>query len=250
MFTVAIYASMSYAVLIDMQQEMYHIFFKLKKLQMKHIFHKVTLVIRQCKTKEKQIRVKDILNDTERQLLVNLDEGFYIFKTLRHSSAYFDRKKKDAFAMIRQLGFAVLFVPQSAAETRWPELLLALGKNVDRKIYSDEEIKTMTRENKDSATLVRYYDNLYLQFFNLVVKSSHIPIHQVTDYFPRYECAEQGTIHIHWFAYWKMQQSVVRQIMTQLPGFMIISSHVHQLFQRHRSSTYSIRFIDIQGHVT
>ena len=51
-----------------------NLFFKLKKLQMKHIFDKVTLAIQQCKTKGKQIKVKDILNDTERQLLVNLDK--------------------------------------------------------------------------------------------------------------------------------------------------------------------------------
>ena len=88
---------------------------------MKHIFEKVTLAIQQCKTKEKQN--KDILNDTERQQLVNLDEGFYIFRTLRNSPAYFDRKKKDAFAMIRQLGFPALFVSQLGAETKWPELL-------------------------------------------------------------------------------------------------------------------------------
>ena len=65
----------------------------------------------------------------------------------------------------------------------------------------------MTWENKcrlikeDSATVVRYFDNRYLQFFNLVVKSPHACINQVTEYFTRYEFAEQGTIHIHWFAY-------------------------------------------------
>ena len=105
-----------------------NLFFKLKKLQMKHIFDKVMLAIWWCKPKLKQIKVKDVLNDTEKQLLVNLDEGFCIFRTLRNSSAYFDRKKKDAFAMIRQLGFPALFVSQSAAETKWPELLRALGK--------------------------------------------------------------------------------------------------------------------------
>ena len=31
------------------------------------------------------MKVKDTLNGTERQLLVNLDEGFYIFGTLRNS---------------------------------------------------------------------------------------------------------------------------------------------------------------------
>ena len=72
--------------------------------------------------------------------------------------------------MIRHLGFPALFVSQSAAETNWPELLQALGKNIDKKIYSDEEIKTMTWENKcrlikeDSATVVRYFENRYLQF--------------------------------------------------------------------------------------
>ena len=100
-----------------------------------------------------------------------------------------------------------MFVSQSAAETKWPKLLPALGKNVDKKMYSDEEIKTMTSENKcrlikeDSAIMVRYFDNRYLQFFNLVVKSPHAPVHEVSDYFTRYEFAEKGTIHIHWFAY-------------------------------------------------
>ena len=82
----------------------------------------MTLAIWQCKTKGKQIKGKDILNDTEMKLLVNQDEGFYIFRTLRNSPVYFDRKKKDAFAIIRQLGFPVLFVSQSAVETKWPEL--------------------------------------------------------------------------------------------------------------------------------
>ena len=39
--------------------------------------------------------------------------------------------KKNAFAMIRQLGLPALFVSQSVAETKWPELLRPLGKNVD-----------------------------------------------------------------------------------------------------------------------
>ena len=36
--------------------------------------------------------------------------------------------KKDAFAMIRQLGFPSLFISQSCAETKWPELLRSLDK--------------------------------------------------------------------------------------------------------------------------
>ena len=52
----------------------------------------------------------------------------------------------------------------------------------------------MTWENRlvkeDSTTVVRYFDSRYLQFLNLVVKSPHVPIHQVTVYFTRYEFAK------------------------------------------------------------
>ena len=162
---------------------------------------KITLAIWWCKTKGKQFKVKDILNDEERQMLVNLDEGFYIYPTLRNSPAYLDKRNKDAFAMIRQLGFPSLFISMSAAETKWPELLRALGKNVDKKINSNEEIESMNWDtkcrllNEDSATVVRYFDQRFLQVFYLVVIISHTPISELTDHFMRYEFAEIGT----WF---------------------------------------------------
>ena len=40
----------------------------------------------------------------------------------------------------------------------------------------------------DSPTVVRYFEHRFLQFFNLVVKSPHKPIHEVTDYFMRIVC--------------------------------------------------------------
>ena len=86
--------------------------------------------------------VKDILNDTERQKLVNLDEGYYIFRTIRNSPAYLEKRKKDAFAMIQQHGFPSLLISQSCAETKWPELLRSLGQLLDNKTYNDEEIES------------------------------------------------------------------------------------------------------------
>ena len=75
------------------------------------------------------------------------------------------RKKREAFAMIHQLKMPVLFISQSAAETKWPKLLKALGQTVDNKTYTDTEIAQMDFETKsrlvrgDSATLVRYFDH-------------------------------------------------------------------------------------------
>ena len=62
--------------------------------------------------------------------------------------------------MIWQIGFPSVFILQSAAETKWSELLKALGQTVDNRTYTDEEIEIMDFETKsrlirgDSATVV------------------------------------------------------------------------------------------------
>ena len=45
--------------------------------------------------------------------------------------------------MICQLKIPALFISQSAAETKWPELLRALGQTVHDKTYTDTEIAQM-----------------------------------------------------------------------------------------------------------
>ena len=61
---------------------------------MKQVFDKVTLAVHQCKTKGKKFKVKNILDNVERQKLVNLDKGFYIFGTICNSPAYLEKCKK------------------------------------------------------------------------------------------------------------------------------------------------------------
>ena len=119
------------------------------------------------------------------------------------------RERKMHLQCSDSLGLHSLFISQSCAETKWPELLRSLGQLVDNKTYTDQEIESMDWQTKctlikgDSPTVVRYFEHRFLQFFNLVVKSPHKPIHEVTDFFMRIEFAGQGTIHIHWFAYLK-----------------------------------------------
>ena len=78
--------------------------FKLKKLQMKQVADKVNLVMRRCQSKGKKLTVKEALDPAKVNQLVRLDEGYFIFRTLRNSPVYFESRKKDLFAMIRQLG--------------------------------------------------------------------------------------------------------------------------------------------------
>jgi hypothetical protein len=55
--------------------------------------------LRNCKTKVKILKSESCVNK-----LINLDEGFGVLRNLRGSPPYFERCKKDLFAMIRQLG--------------------------------------------------------------------------------------------------------------------------------------------------
>ena len=104
-------------------QSVPNIFFKHKKLQMKQISDKVNLAVRRCKSKGKKITAAEARDSAYLDKLVKLDEGYYIFRQLRNSPAYLEARKKDIFAMIRQLSLPTWFMSLSAADTRWTDLL-------------------------------------------------------------------------------------------------------------------------------
>ena len=184
-------------------QSVPNIFFKLKKIQLKQISDKVHLAVRRCKTKGKKITAAEARDQTTLDKIVKLDEGYYIFRQLRNSPAYLSSRKKDIFAMIRQLGLPTWFMSLSSADTRWPDLLKMLAKLNDGKTYSDEEIQKLTWAEKtkliqkDPVTSSRFFDNRVQQFINIVLNSPHSPIGKVTDYFYRVEFQQRGSPHIH-----------------------------------------------------
>jgi len=99
-----------------------NIFYKLKKLQIKQIQDSACISLRKCKTKGKRT-AGDLKSEDSLNKLVHLDEGFRVLRNLRSSPPYFEKCKKDLFAMIRQLGNPTWFCSFSAAETRWGHLL-------------------------------------------------------------------------------------------------------------------------------
>ena len=116
-------------------------------------------------------------------------------------------RKRDAFATTRQLGFPSIFIIQSVAETEWKDLLKCLGKAVQNKEYTSEEIDTMDYKTKceliqgDSPSLVCFFENCFNIFMKDVVNSKCKPIGEVTYYVWRKEFALRGAIQVHWFAY-------------------------------------------------
>ena len=183
-------------------QSVPNIFFKLKKIQLKQISDKVQLAVRRYKTKGKKITAGEARNQSTLDKMVLLDEGYYIFRQLRNSPAYLASKKKDVFAMIRQLGLPTWFMSLSSADTRWSFLLKALSQ-LDGIILSDEEVAKLSWNEKtklvqkDPITCSRIFDERVRKFIQIFLKSSHDPVGHVTDYFYRVEFQQRGSPHIH-----------------------------------------------------
>ena len=115
-----------------------------KKYQIKQIQSKVHVAIRKIKgSGNVQYTAEQLLQPGKIESLVKLDEGYKVLKNIRSSPPYWEKAKKDLFAMIRQLGLPTFFASFSAAETRWIPLLRALAKLVDNTEYSDEELKNL-----------------------------------------------------------------------------------------------------------
>ena len=184
-------------------QSVPNIFFKHKKLQMKQISDKVNLAVRRCKDKDKKITAAEARSSEYVDKLVNLDEGYYIFRQLRNSPAYLQSRKKDIFAIIRQLSLPIWFMSLSAADTRCTDLLKMLAKLNNGVSYTDKDIEELTWQEKtklvqkDPVTCSRYFDHRVQEFLNIILKSNCEPIGKLRDFFYRVEFQQRGSPHIH-----------------------------------------------------
>lgn len=180
-----------------------NIFFKLKKLQIKQIQDKVSLSVRKCKFEGKKLTAGDVLKPGGVDNILKLNEGYKVLRSLRGSPPYWEKAKRDIFAMIRQLGLPTFFCSLSAAETKWHSLLHTLGTLVHNRNYSEEEITNMTWQKKceliksDPVTCARYFDYRIQQFFIIILKSSSSPVGEIIDFFYRVEFQQRGSPHIH-----------------------------------------------------
>ena len=125
-----------------------NILFKTKKLQMKILLGNSQVALRKCKGNSRTLNAAQHKQEGAIEKLIHHDDGFQFLRALRGSPPYFEKAKKDLFAMIRQLGPASLFCSFSSAETKWIHLLRILGELVDHKQYTDTHLENMNWDEK------------------------------------------------------------------------------------------------------
>ena len=161
-------------------------FFKAKKLQMKLLLGQSQIALRKCKIGNRTLTAGQLKTPEGLASLICHDEGYKFLRALRGSPPYFEKAKKDLFAMIRQLGPASLFCSFSSAETKWTHLLRILGKLIDHKDYSDDELVNLTWEEKcrliqsDPVTCAQHFDFQFNTFLKDFLMSELAPLGKMT----------------------------------------------------------------------
>lgn len=139
------------------------------------------------------------MSDVQRQTLSGLDNGHFVFRQLRNSPQYLQKKKRHLFAVVRQTGIPTFFASLSCADTHWMGLLRSLGKIVDSQDYTDEELKAMSYQDKcrlvnaDPTTSCRFFDNRFNEFLNKVLYQNSLALGQVVDHFYRIQFQHRGS---------------------------------------------------------
>jgi hypothetical protein len=141
-----------------------NIFFKIRKLHVLDMKQLTWVRLRKSKLQGRPLQKASQLVEPEgKQQLLQANVGFRDFKQLRGTSDYDEQGKKEAFAMLRQLGPFTFFYTFSMADMKWPEFLRCLSKLVNGKDVTLEEAARFSWKEKarlvrsDPVTSARYH---------------------------------------------------------------------------------------------
>ena len=179
------------------------LFLKYKRIEDDHLNNAVNVCLRKVKgATGKSITASDVLNEENLQGIIDRNEGFQFMKKVRPTPAFWEQKKKELMAMIRQFGCPTFFLTLSAAETQWPELLNILSYLIDGKELFEQQIvelewhKRAELIRKDPVTCARYFDYRSRKLLK-ILRSKVSPLGVLSDYYMRVEFQQRGSPHIH-----------------------------------------------------
>ncbi|XP_044578906.1 uncharacterized protein LOC123261377 [Cotesia glomerata] len=180
------------------------LFFSALKLRTSKIASSINFCLRKNKIKSKLMKVVDMLDDNNIKYMELNDSGFKFLSHDRGSPSFWEEKKKNVFALFRQIGPPNLFFTLSAAETKWPELIVILKKVVDEEEITLEQAEKMDYKEKarlisgDPVTIARYFDYRIRELFKVMKENNSIfREHNIIDFYYRIEFQQRGSPHIH-----------------------------------------------------
>lgn len=109
----------------------------------------------------------------------------------------------------------------SAAETKWIPLLHTLGQLVENVSYTDEDLLSMSWEQRaDPVTCARYFDFRFHKFFAEVLCHNTNPIGIIEDHFYRIEFQQRGSLRVHMLLWIKDAPSVQKDTYAKVAEFV------------------------------
>ncbi len=137
-----------------------------------------------------------------------LEKNFSFLKSIPNSVQYWHNRKKDLFAMVRQLGKPTMFLTMSVNEIRWPHLLRTLHHlsdlypNIvlDDPLVDLDRVKRSNLVNEDPVTYCIYFYKLVCVILKMLQsKYKYNPFYKyrVMEYFLRIKFQHRGSPHAH-----------------------------------------------------
>merc|ERR1712177_192147 len=191
---------------------------------------------RKCKMNKSKYN-KSSLAGLSKTEMERSDLGSKAFKNVRGTTPYFEAKKKDLFAMIRQIGPPNIFFTKSVHETSMLPLIKSLQEKDKNKIISNEEVNSMTKQQKKKLIqkypidVVNFLDALFRHHINSMKKSNSFGKFHIEDYFYRVEFQQRGSAHINCLFWLQTDEG-------QLPPKVFLEESPDEELEEYRKSEF------------
>lgn len=135
-----------------------------------------------------------------------IETNLAFLRCIPNSAWYWSDRKKDLFAMIRQLGAPTAFMTLSANETGWTDLLKLLyklknnGEDISKEFLAEMSyVHKAQLVNEDAVTCAIYFNKLVNTLMKILESKLRSPFgkYRVLHYFKRIEFQHRGSPHAH-----------------------------------------------------
>ena len=198
-----------------------YIFWMYKKLMAKKLLDSINTNLRRFKINER-LTAQDILHNPELLRKYAIEQDLLKFMSdIRSSPMFWAKKRKEIFAMIRQLGIPEFFITFSPSERDWPELIVELEKLLNQNEMTIGEAQMLIAESydksrgnsarrlaskkriidllcRDPVTVARYNENRFRLLISYMChKNGPFRDDPIDDSYQRTEFQTRGSPHIH-----------------------------------------------------